>query len=370
MCLIAGFNISLLLGEWLLLGETQIKEKQRLDYIDTIRGIGILFVVIGHHLLGADGLVVWIYSFHMPLFFIITGYLYAYKKDKCKDIKALIINKAKSLMYPYINFSLINIIWYFIFYIVTPIGGQPEESFTVVLLKSVTTLGYHAMWFLPALFISTVLFSIINRNKASRFIHIVVMLFGWVVCILLRQNGMEHGVVWYIFNYISRLAVATSFIYIGYLIGKFLTKLNNLTEWIWIGVCAVVAGITLIINLSNMNQYNIALSNIGNPVLFYISGISNSMLLLLIFKKINFKKGLLNFYGKNSLLIMALHMGFPVEIAWLIVGVIGSSFSAIIASLAVIIIELIIMTICILLINKYFKFIIRIPDKRNRSIEK
>lgn len=353
----------------MLLQGTQIKEKQILDYIDALKGFGIILVVIGHHLLDAYEVTNWIYSFHMPLFFMITGYLSEYKKDKCEDIRKLIINKAKSIMYPYFTFSLINIIWYVAFYIIIPIGGQPEETLTAVLLKTVTTLGYNAMWFLPTFFIGVVLFNIINNTKLSHYIHIAIMILGCVVCVLIRQNGMERNAVWYILNYISRSAVATSFIYIGSLICKFLIKLNNVTEWICMGVCAMFVAITLSVNLANTNNYNLALSNLGNPVIFYISAISNSVLLLLIFKKINIKKGLLNYYGKKSLIIMALHMGFPVEIAWLMVGIIGFPFSPMVTSIIVIVIEFIIMTICIFLINKYFKFILRLPSKSNKNVE-
>ncbi|MEE0931221.1 MAG: acyltransferase family protein [Acutalibacteraceae bacterium] len=347
----------------------KIREKQRLDYIDMLKGIGIILVVMGHHLLELDGLGIWIYSFHMPLFFIITGYLSEHKKEKCEDIKRVVINKAKSLMYPYFTFSLINIIWYVVFYIITPIGGQPGETLKVVLLKTLTTFGYHAMWFLPAFFVGTVLFTVINKTKFSHIIHIIVLIAGCAVCIWIRHTEMERNVVWYVLNYISRTAVATSFIYIGSLICRFLNKLNNLTEWICIAVCAVIVVITLIINLTYMNEYNLAISEIGNPLLFYISSISNSILLLLICKKINLKKGLLNFYGKNSLVIMALHMGFPVEIAWLIVGITKCPFSALVNSIIVIIIEFIIMTVCILLINKYFKFIMRLPSKSKKNID-
>lgn len=350
-------------------GTQQIEKKQRLDYIDTLKGFAIILVVMGHHLLAADGVVVWIYSFHMPLFFIITGYLSEYKKDKCEDIKNLIINKAKSLMYPYITFSLINIIWYVVFYIITPIGGQPEQNLKTVLLITLTTIGYNAMWFLPAFFISVILFNVINKTKFSHLIHIAVMIFGCALCVFMRKADMERNAVWYIFNYISRVGVATSFIYIGSLIGKFLAKLKNITEWICIGVCVVIAGITLIINLTYMNRYNLAVSSVENPIVWYISAISNSVLFLLIFKKINIKKGLLNFYGKNSLIIMAIHMGFPVEIAWLIMGITHCPFSAVVQSIIVIIIEFIIMTICILLIKKYFKFIIRLPHKSKKNIE-
>lgn len=347
---------------------TQVREKQRLDYIDMLKGIGIILVVAGHHLLEFERLTVWIYSFHIPLFFIITGYLSEFKKEKCESIKLVIINKARSLMYPYITFSLINIIWYIVFYIITPIGGQPGETLKVVFIKTVTTFGYHAMWFLPAFFVGTVLFTVINKTKFSHFIHIAILIAGCAVCVWIRQIEMERNVVWYILNYISRAAVATSFIYIGSLICKFFSKLKNFTEWICMGVCAVIVVITLIINLTYMNEYNLAVSNIGNPLIFYISSISNSILLLLLCKKINLKKGLLNFYGKNSLVIMAIHMGFPVEIAWLIVGITKCPFSASVNSIIVIIIEFVIMTLCMLLINKYFKFIVRLPSKHKKNI--
>lgn len=350
---------------------TQIKENQRLDYIDDLKGFGIILVVIGHHLVNVEEVLVWIYSFHMPLFFIIAGYLSAYKNDKCNDIKSFIINKTKGLMYPYVTFSLINIIWYIAFYIITPLGGQPKVDLKLVFIVTLTTLGYQALWFLPTLLISTVLFNIINKTKFSHIIHILIMIFGCVVCVLIQQTNMDANAFYYFANYISRLAVSTSFIYIGSLVGKFLIKMNNLTEWICIVVCGVIASVTLVKNLLDMTRYNLAASMLENPVLFYISAISNSILFLLIFKKINPKKGLLNYYGKNSLIIMATHMGFPVEIAWIIIAqIIKFPVSLTISSMFVIVIEFIIMTICILLINKYFRFIIKFPDKSKKNIEK
>lgn len=130
-----------------------------------LKGIDIILVVVGHHLLEFERLTLWIYSFHIPLFFIITGYLLEFKKVKYDNIKPVIINKAKSLIYPYVTFSLINLIWYITFYYILPIGGQPAETLQIVLLKTLTTFGYHAMWFLPAMFLSSILYYIILYNK-------------------------------------------------------------------------------------------------------------------------------------------------------------------------------------------------------------
>ncbi len=56
--------------------------KQRLEYIDILRGFAIFLVVLGHVLehagLKDDFLFYFIYSFHMPLFICISGFVSAY----------------------------------------------------------------------------------------------------------------------------------------------------------------------------------------------------------------------------------------------------------------------------------------------------
>ena len=65
------------------MGEMDIK--QRLTYIDIARAIGILFVVLGHvnqFYRDSQGIensqtLIFIYAFHMPLFFILSGILFS-----------------------------------------------------------------------------------------------------------------------------------------------------------------------------------------------------------------------------------------------------------------------------------------------------
>ena len=58
---------------------------KRLKEIDILKGIGIFCVLIGHSIPDANtqisnyfwgGVFRWIYSFHMPLFIAISGFLY------------------------------------------------------------------------------------------------------------------------------------------------------------------------------------------------------------------------------------------------------------------------------------------------------
>ena len=53
--------------------------KQRQAWIDVLKGVGMILVVIGHTS-EKNVLNDWVYTFHMPLFFALSGYLWEQKK--------------------------------------------------------------------------------------------------------------------------------------------------------------------------------------------------------------------------------------------------------------------------------------------------
>jgi fucose 4-O-acetylase-like acetyltransferase len=69
--------------------------KQRIDWTDIAKGLGILAVILGHCHLPEE---VWnsIYSWHMPIFFVISGYFY-----RIQPFEILIKKKFNSLLKPY-----------------------------------------------------------------------------------------------------------------------------------------------------------------------------------------------------------------------------------------------------------------------------
>lgn len=82
---------------------------ERLDFIDYAKGIAILLVVIGHLLqynfvgTPAKELFDVIYSFHMPLFMFLSGYVASLTIDKQLTDKGLFVKKkAFSLLVPFV----------------------------------------------------------------------------------------------------------------------------------------------------------------------------------------------------------------------------------------------------------------------------
>ena len=97
-----------------------MKEKalsgKRLDYLDLAKGIGILIVMLGHFPFYGEPhisiqLYDFIFSFHMPLFFIITGIIFGYsRKWEKQTFKELFIKKLKTIIYPYFMLSVIALV--------------------------------------------------------------------------------------------------------------------------------------------------------------------------------------------------------------------------------------------------------------------
>ena len=79
----------------------------RIDWIDLTKGIAIFLMVCGHTSIPLS-ISNWIWSFHMPLFFIISGILF--NATKYPNFNLFIKKRGKTLIIPYIIFSLITLL--------------------------------------------------------------------------------------------------------------------------------------------------------------------------------------------------------------------------------------------------------------------
>ena len=341
-----------------------MKTEERLNYIDCAKGIGILLVVITHHIKDFDSIIWWALSFHMPLFFMISGLLYEFnnKKQKFKDV---LTSGVKNLMWPFFTFSTIVILWWVVYSFI--FKTQPEEPLTNIIIRTITTYGFHALWFLPTLFLVSL------TSKSYKWNNRCLLLVGSIIvgCLfsyITDPEKYDFGYWRYVFIYIGRFAIALSFVELGRYLYKIIKQINNKVLWIVLVVSMILS---LLLYRENI-LVSMAFSRMGNPIIYYINAISGSLLVLLISKKISkFRIGrMLCFWGKNSLITMALHMDISIEIAWMIAGI--TKLSTILAlrytSMVVILIELVILVFMILFINRWGTFMIRFP-KLDRALK-
>ena len=87
-------------------------EKKRIEYLDSLKGFGIILVIINHILPSGHPIIKWMSDFHMPLFFIISGILLYYSSSfKSSNNLQFILKKFKDLILTYLKYMLILIIF-------------------------------------------------------------------------------------------------------------------------------------------------------------------------------------------------------------------------------------------------------------------
>lgn len=172
--------------------------KTRLPYIDSLKGFAILLVVLGHVLQHyyPDGNFCYraIYSFHMPLFMFVSGYV-SYKAVEWGVVK----KRAIQLLIPFFSYIFLK-------YGMDIVFGDADCSLPVFLLHAILRPDA-GLWFLWALFYITILF--IACRKISMRIHVkewivflvmAAMLNGIVVLGHVKIFGF-HWIAWYFIFY-------------------------------------------------------------------------------------------------------------------------------------------------------------------------
>lgn len=76
----------------------------RNGFIDVCKGIGILLVYYGHSACWGTLPSRIVFSFHMPLFFLLSGFVF--DVDKISNLRALLRKVTRNLLLPYIILSL------------------------------------------------------------------------------------------------------------------------------------------------------------------------------------------------------------------------------------------------------------------------
>lgn len=203
--------------------------------IDIARGIGILLVVLGHNwtvLQERGELFRVIYSFHLPLFFFLSG---LFLKDS-GDLGKSVLSRADTLLKPYFAVLLLLGIGEMLAPQAVPVAGTtPLAYFAGVLYGTAPTIAWTPLWFLPHLFVASALAAALlratrhlpGRNTALWLLASALLAAG-VGCIdgfwqtgtgeALRFMGLERlpGLPWSL----DLLLVSTPFMLFGHLLGK------------------------------------------------------------------------------------------------------------------------------------------------------
>ncbi len=337
-------------------------EKQRITYLDMVKGVGIILVVFGHSTLAPDQAITWLASFHMPLFFMVSGMLMWHIGEEEKPFLLSIKRKAKGIMLPYITFSVIYILIKLCYLVRMPELITVEQIWDAV-YQTLTLYGISVMWFLPALFVSEVVFLGLRQIKRGREAITLgcVLILGAIAvsCKPLVEQIPLVG-IYYICCMLLRSSAAFVFVAGGYYTKKYVLKerekLNLIELFVGIFFCGVVVYLSFITPRVDMNFLVF-----GNPLTYYTTAIIGTMGVVLICKNIRTIK-MLTFLGVNSLVIMATHMECQILMLTILFASTASNispFAKVYVYYGTFLIALVTMElITIYIFNHYFYFLI------------
>lgn len=279
---------------------------KRLSYVDIAKGIGISLVVLGHTQFPLLRKV--IYSFHMPLFFFISGYLCSQKKLEL-SFKEYLIKVVKNLYVPFLKFSLFYLIFNNIFVRIGILSYDNFYDINKYIKVFIDNLFFLSdsefsgpFWFIRNLFIIEIVvyiyFFLIKKILCKYFslkLHLITLL------ILITCGAITSHLR--IIPTLSNMFLGLLFFLIGCLI-------RNSNESICENYFVTLTGVIAVIFLGNKVKVDMVVNYYSNIFIFLITGILGSIAIIHISKLIeNFKYSkYISFLGKNSIYILCFHI--------------------------------------------------------------
>lgn len=277
--------------------------ENRTAWIDNAKGIAIICVILGHFGIN-NVLTSIIYTFHMPLFFVISGF-FLNKNIENTSPRDFINKKIKRLLVPYFFFSVLLLLFY---RIISILPGFHEIYGNIDYISSFFNIfielkrGYLVrchLWFLTSLFTSNLIIWLVCKYcNVFRQRLIITVLF---LSALLYSELIHHTTIWFL----DVSIVSCVFVYIG---TKSLNRSNGFTMPMSVYYILVPAYLLAsFLNYKNMGDVSVDMycARYGNFFLFLISSLSGLILVIQLSKKL--KSRYLTIIGRNSLIIYCIH---------------------------------------------------------------
>lgn len=303
-------------------------KKNRDITIDVVRGLAMITVVMGHSGFPYTDM---IYLFHMPLFFIISGYLSA---PKCQyttknDFGQKLWRRFKRLYIPYVFYTVLftllnncflNIGLYAttdqvanlgIPNVSTPSHFMSSTELISGVAKAFLVMGgakmSGALWFLRLMLFASVLFEI-ERFVFRRYTNQLYILSG--INLILFCVGVFISKKEVHFANLEGIFTIMLFYNIGQWLKIILGRVKDKLNWQML-IAMIAIALILLLYLTRIEHVNIGLNEFNNGATLLISSILGLALIYsisnLIVSYVKPLSSLISLIGKNTITILGVH---------------------------------------------------------------
>lgn len=279
-------------------------KKKRIVWIDQLRGLAFYTVILGHMSI-VYGLKSLIYSFHMPLFFMISGLNLNIEKIYNTKFKNYSLRLAKKMLVPYFWLQMLS---FLLRQLVSVIRNKPFDVKTYLLgilvgNNNLVEAPSNPLYYVLLLFLAQIgLWFVIKLAKCNKkYITIGVAGFSLISLCLQRISLPWH---------INVVPMAMLLIFIGRLLMdlyiKVKDKLETMKKWRYFGLCGAFGCFGFILNRIN-GRISIHGNYYGkNVILFLACAVAISIAIALVVMLLP-QIRLLSFIGENTFFYMGIH---------------------------------------------------------------
>lgn len=276
----------------------------RKNWIDWSKAIGIYLVVLGHCTFSNKDVLGFIYTFHMPLFFMISVFLY---KNQIKSFRIYIKKLNDRLLMPYFFINLIVGIWEIIKYIIRGDNDylpMIKEQLYGTLLGIPTKIFSGPTWFLLSLFWCQIFMFFYIRFKENGKKSYLLFSIPIFIFILVHNIGVSS------FMGLGTFPIAIIYFFMMYnLKSKILIYIQNRKFYYCMFISFLLLFLTFCLYKVNGNS-NLIISSYGNYfILGILGGILGSLgIFLLGYSLEKLESYFVIIISNSTILILGFHM--------------------------------------------------------------
>lgn len=335
---------------------------QRIEWLDNLRAIAIFFVVLGHTVGLPEVVEKLIFSFHMPIFFWISG-LFAKQGIRDETFGGFIAKRWRKRLIPYASFSAISYVtWFFVF---RHFGSQAELNISPI--RPIIGFFYGnginhwlvtntVLWFFLCLFVTEIFFYFIIKVPSTLGMVLTLVGFSLVGYLDVYFNPPDgFRLPWNV----DIALTAVVFYGGGYLCKGYVLGEMKSTSWRWL---VMISSLILYVTFSLLNRKVALVAGVyGNYAFFYLAAFSGIYFWMELAYVIPASQ-LLSKIGQNTLTIFSLHLlVFPFITAILVYGLKMPSqlkFESASLSVAYVVISILVLLPVSDFINRYVPFVL------------
>lgn len=323
------------------------KIKERLPYLDMMKGIAMILVMLSHISIAKETAIVF-KPFFLPVFFVASGYTFHIKNT----FSQFLWNKVKTLLFPAFLLSLLQIA---LSCILTFTEQDPLPVQLTALLLQNGGQG-SKMWFVFALFVCCIPFYFMVRLIDRTFFFIVLSVAGLILG--LSYNYIGGGTLpWYL----HLAGIGCFWMAVGYLWrvfcqyhGEHTIKVSKMEICLALTSLAVYVPVVML-HIMQWKDLQVSLRVFDTPVwLYLLESATGTLAACLLIKRLPSNR-LLVFIGQNTLVYFAFHgkVQRAVEVICSRIRISGVP-----ETLLILVIQCICLAGAGIIINRYFPFLV------------